>query len=47
MFDPVLAARFRYGVLAHGNDRDPATSFIDFRGRPPEELSLLRDRHLV
>ena len=47
VFDPTLANRFRREVLAHGNARDPAVSFQAFRGRPPEEAALLRDRRLA
>jgi peptidyl-dipeptidase Dcp len=47
IFDPVLAERFRRDVLARGNARDPAASFIAFRGRPPEETALILDRRLA
>jgi peptidyl-dipeptidase Dcp len=47
IFNPELAARFRREVLAPGNSRDPMASFIAFRGRPPEEHALLRDRRLA
>ena len=47
VFDPVLAQRFRREVLAPGNSRDPMASFSAFRGRPPEEAALLRDRRLA
>ncbi|UZK67660.1 M3 family metallopeptidase [Sphingomonas sp. M1-B02] len=44
IFDPALAARFRKEVLAPGNSRDPADSFIAFRGRDPDEAALLQLR---
>ena len=44
IFDPALAARFRHEILAPGNSRDPAASFVAFRGRDPQEGPLLRDR---
>lgn len=47
IFDPALAARFRSEILAPGNTRDPAASFVAFRGRDPEEGALLRDRQLA
>jgi peptidyl-dipeptidase Dcp len=47
IFDPVLAERFRREILAPGNTRDPLASFVAFRGRPPEEAPLLRDRRLA
>lgn len=47
IFDPALADRFRHQVLAPGNSRDPLASFIAFRGRPPIEAPLLRDRRLA
>jgi peptidyl-dipeptidase Dcp len=47
IFDPALADRFRREILAPGNTRDPLASFIAFRGRPPEEAPLLRDRRLA
>ncbi|MEG3086829.1 M3 family metallopeptidase [Sphingomonas sp. PB4P5] len=47
IFDPALADRFRREILAPGNMRDPLASFIAFRGRPPEEAPLLRDRRLA
>lgn len=47
IFDSALAARFRREILAPGNSRDPAISFVAFRGREPEEDALLRDRRLA
>ena len=47
LFDPVLAGRFRRDVLGPGNSRDPAASFLAFRGREPDEQALLIDRRLV
>jgi peptidyl-dipeptidase Dcp len=47
LFDPALAGRFRREILAPGNSRDPAASFVAFRGREPEEGALLRDRRLA
>jgi len=47
IFDPELAERFRSEVLARGDTRDPLTSFIAFRNRPPLEEPLLRSRGLL
>jgi peptidyl-dipeptidase Dcp len=47
IFDAALADRFRREILAPGNTRDPAASFVAFRGRDPEEGALLRDRQLA
>ena len=47
LFDPWLANRLRREVLARGDSRDPAESFIAFRGRPPAEEALLRSRCLI
>jgi peptidyl-dipeptidase Dcp len=47
IFDPTLAGRFRREILAPGNTRDPAASFIAFLGREPDEGPLLRDRRLA
>ena len=47
MFDPATAARFRREVLAPGDSRDPAESFLAFRGRTPDESALLRSRALA
>lgn len=47
LFDPSLANRLRREVLARGDSRDPAESFIAFRGRPPAEGALLRSRCLA
>lgn len=47
LFDPELAARFRREILGVGNARDPAASFIAFRGRAPDQQALLRQRGLA
>ncbi|WP_267388302.1 M3 family metallopeptidase [Sphingomonas sp. GC_Shp_3] len=47
IFDRTLAERFRREVLARGNARDPAASFLAFRGRDPDETALIRDRRLA
>jgi peptidyl-dipeptidase Dcp len=47
LFDAGLASRLRREVLAPGDSRDPAESFIAFRGRPPAEGALLRSRCLA
>ena len=44
IFDRELAARFRREILAPGDSRDPAESFLAFRGRAPVETALLRER---
>ncbi len=47
LFDPELAARFRREILGVGNSRDPAESFVAFRGRAPDQGPLLRQRGLA
>lgn len=46
LFNPVLAAKLRREVLARGNTRDPAESYIAFRGRRPNADALLENRGL-
>ncbi len=46
VFDPVLAKKLRQEVLERGNTRDPAESYIAFRGRLPTADALLRQRGL-
>lgn len=46
LFDPALAARLRNEILARGNTRDPAQSYVAFRGRMPDADALLRNRGL-
>ena len=46
LFDPALAAKLRQEVLARGNTRDPAESYIAFRGRLPNADALLKNRGL-
>lgn len=46
VFDPTLASRLRTEVLERGNTRDPAESYVAFRGRPPTADALLRNRGL-
>lgn len=46
VFDPVLASRLREEVLERGNTRDPADSYVAFRGRMPTADALLRNRGL-
>jgi peptidyl-dipeptidase Dcp len=46
IFDPALAAKLRGEVLERGNARDPAESYIAFRGRAPTADALLRNRGL-
>jgi peptidyl-dipeptidase Dcp len=46
LFDPVLARKLRDEVLARGNSRDPAESYVAFRGRLPNADALLRNRGL-
>lgn len=47
VFDPVLAAKLRTEVLERGNSRDPAKSYVAFRGRMPKADALLRNRGLA
>jgi peptidyl-dipeptidase Dcp len=47
IFDAGIAGRFRREVLAPGDSRDPAQSFLAFRGREPDESALLRSRCLA
>ncbi|MFM7404052.1 MAG: M3 family metallopeptidase [Erythrobacter sp.] len=46
LFDPTLAAKLRREVLSTGNTRDPAESYIAFRGRLPNAGALLKNRGL-
>jgi peptidyl-dipeptidase Dcp len=46
IFDPSLAAKLRREVLERGNTRDPAESYVGFRGRMPTADALLRNRGL-
>jgi peptidyl-dipeptidase Dcp len=46
VFNPVLAQKLRKEVLERGNSRDPAESYIAFRGRMPNADALLRNRGL-
>lgn len=46
IFDPAMAAKLRREVLERGNTRDPAESYIAFRGRMPAPDALLRSRGL-
>lgn len=46
VFDPTLASRLRTEVLERGNTRDPAESYVAFRGRLPTADALLRNRGL-
>lgn len=46
IFDPTLAAKLRKEVLERGNTRDPAESYIAFRGRLPNADALLKNRGL-
>ncbi|MBK0010796.1 M3 family metallopeptidase [Stenotrophomonas sp. S41] len=46
VFDPNLARKLREEVLERGNTRDPAESYIKFRGRLPTADALLRNRGL-
>jgi peptidyl-dipeptidase Dcp len=46
IYDPEVAARLRREVLERGNSRDPAESYIAFRGRLPNANALLRNRGL-
>jgi len=47
VFDPTLAAKLRREVLERGNSRDPAASYVAFRGRMPNADALLRNRGLL
>jgi len=46
VFDPATAARLRTEILSRGNSRDPAESYIAFRGRLPTPDALLENRGL-
>jgi peptidyl-dipeptidase Dcp len=46
LFNPELAAKLRREILARGNTRDPAESYIAFRGRLPNADALLANRGL-
>ena len=43
VFNPALAAKLRKEVLERGNSRDPAESYVAFRGRLPNADALLRN----
>jgi peptidyl-dipeptidase Dcp len=46
IFHPETARRLREEVYATGNSRDPAQSWLAFRGREPTAEALLRNRGL-
>lgn len=46
VYNPALAAKLRKEVLERGNTRDPAESYLAFRGRQPNADALLRNRGL-
>ncbi|MDG5487261.1 M3 family metallopeptidase [Sphingomonas sp. BGYR3] len=46
IFDTALAGKLRREVLERGNSRDPAESYIAFRGRLPNADALLKNRGL-
>ena len=46
LFNPKLAAKLRGEILSRGNSRDPAESYIAFRGRLPNADALLKNRGL-
>jgi peptidyl-dipeptidase Dcp len=46
LFNPELATKLRHEILARGNSRDPAESYIAFRGRLPNADALLANRGL-
>ncbi len=46
IFSPALARKLRDEVLSRGNTRDPAQSYIAFRGRLPNADALLKNRGL-
>lgn len=46
LFNPVLARKLREEILSRGNTRDPAASYIAFRGRLPNADALLKNRGL-
>lgn len=47
VFNPALAKKLRDEVLSRGNSRDPAASYVAFRGRMPDATALLRNRGLA
>ncbi|WP_230483964.1 M3 family metallopeptidase [Sphingomonas sp. Leaf21] len=47
VFDRTLATKLRREILSRGNSRDPAESYIAFRGRMPDATALLRNRGLA
>jgi peptidyl-dipeptidase Dcp len=47
VFDQATAQRLRSEVFETGNSRDPAKSYIGFRGRLPTADALLRNRGLL
>lgn len=46
LFNQELAAKLRGEILSRGNTRDPAESYIAFRGRLPNADALLKNRGL-
>lgn len=47
VFDRALATKLRREILSRGNSRDPAESYLAFRGRMPDAAALLRNRGLA
>ena len=47
VLDRATAERFRRAILATGGSRDALTSFVDFRGRPPQLDALLEQAGLA
>ena len=45
-WDKATAERYRREILERGNSRDPAESYVAFRGRMPKPDALLRNRGL-
>ncbi|MFN7175110.1 MAG: M3 family metallopeptidase, partial [Thermaurantiacus tibetensis] len=46
-WDRTVADRYRREILSVGNSRDPAASYVAFRGRMPTADALLRNRGLA
>ena len=44
VWDPALARRFKYIVLATGNETDRIEAYRAFRGRDPDVTALLKRR---
>jgi peptidyl-dipeptidase Dcp len=47
IFDPELARKLRFEILARGGIEDAMVLYKNFRGREPDVSALLRNRGLI